>query len=510
MLEKSKINNLLRASIDLLKFIGSYIGGYFIVIVIAIFFFFTIYLKYAVTLGSFQFVTNDNSQIVKYFFNQFKEDFEHKVSYKDFEQFYKDIGFLIQVRQLEISQDKSIGKQLSDARENNKYTKNMENFESGSYFTVIDKLQSRLKGIDNYYLHPLNTTRDLYIHIDILKRSIFAISKDEFESLNDKYISFQLAGNIIVINKQEILEQYSKSLKQLIDISKVSQENSQEVFRKEFKDIFIFYTLSLVLFFFISMLSLFFYFRNKEKRYINLEEKESRLNFDKNIIDARTARLNQIEHLMQHDLKTNIDERLNYLSIIYEDIKEKGNENSLEAFLSMYTLDLTIKQANDYLPHAPISVPYFYDVFKKENIFKFATKQLETYGDIGNKILSEIIIFDIDKNMENINDFPVKDIYQNEFSSLLFRLINNALKHSLYKKVFVRITKDKNNYLNIKISNSVKNVEKAMFAIETSLQSKDNVKNVTIVHRSIKKFGMKLEYEKDEKNSIIVANISKG
>jgi len=492
------------------KFFINYLSKYFFLVAIAAFFYFIMYLNYNLTLNSFKFVNSNKNEIDRFSIQYFKEDFEHKLSRKDFKLLYSDINYLIQLNQIDNKSKKSIGYQFIKARKNNKYTKYMENFENGSYYLIIDKLKKRMQLIDNYYLHPYNNTMNLYIHINIPSKSINIISKNDFYSLDlNNYISFESAGSNIKVKKKEIITQYNRSLNNLLNISKIFQEDAKKLFKDSFNNFIGFNIIFFLIMFTIIIATSFLYFKSKEERYKELENDESIMLIKKNGMLSKEARLNQIEHLMQHDIKTNIDERLNYLSAIYEQIKENLNETTLHSFLSMYTLDLTIKLANDYLKKDVLSVPHFYEIFKTENIFKFANKELETYGDIGNNILKNIIIFDIDKDLDKINDFSVKNIFQNEFSALLFRLINNALKHSSDKKVKVYIGKDKYNYLKICITNNVRNIKKAKYEIETSLQAEDDVKNVIIVQRSIKKFNMFLDYEFNNNNSTIIANIIK-
>jgi len=429
-----------------IRFISEYLVKYLVLIPFIGFIVFIMYLKYDITINSFQLMTDNKATVTKHFIAYFQEDFEHKFEYSDFKQFYEDIRYLIELKQIKINPDISIKQQFENARKLKKYTKYMENFEKGSYFRIIDKLRIRMKDIKTYYLHPLNTTRDIYIKINTENRTINIINKRDFINLSSKsYINFQTLSSNIKINKNEIIKEYNKSLKNLLKTSEILQNEAKNTFSSKFENIIKFYLYLELLIFLIIITSMYLFFKKKEERYNDLKKKEVNLLEKEQYNKTKEIRLNQIEHLMQHDIKTNIDERLNHLSIIYEYLNNNNVSKSvLHTFLSMYTLDLTIKLANDYLRKNKISIPYFSEYLKKENIFKFANRELETYGDIGSKILKDIIIFDID--IDDLNDYPVENIYQNEFSSLLFRLINNAIKHSSNKKIHVFIKKDKNNY----------------------------------------------------------------
>ncbi|MDD2356449.1 MAG: hypothetical protein PHX13_00890 [Thiovulaceae bacterium] len=441
----------------------------------------------------------------------FKDDFQHKFVKNDFLHFYSDVGYLLQSKQININ-NYSLSEQFLEARNKKTYTRSMQAFEQGSMFAISEKLKDRFPEINTFYINPTNTTQNIYLKIYTHDNKIYLINKPSFDKLNTKeFIHFETLGAIFVIPSAEIYKSYNRSLVGMIDIAKANDKQVLTNFETSVSGFLKELIIGILILIFALLYSVI---KHLQKIFVRKEEIYKDIYKREEEITRREEIVFNIEHILQHDTKTNIDERNEYLTQLYHDIKNLNTNSSTESIQDMivflFALDLTVKLSNDYIRSTPLKVAHFIAHLQKEKLFKYAEGNLDSYGEIGKKILEKVIIFDINPQLGKLDDFPIaNEFFENEFTCAVFRLINNALKHSSDHKAEIKIGYDFTNTFNITIINEVENVDKSLYNIETSLSGDDGIKNISHARESIKKFDMVIDYEQDKQNSKILTIIKR-
>jgi len=360
--------------------------------------------------------------------------------------------------------------------------------------------------------------------VNTVTQSVYFLTNQEKSKIlsnKSKFISIELESRKMLFEKEKLFKHYDELFSKIYginDLINLSVVNTLKHFIIEF-----YVTYAVYYLFFIAIIALFgsiavVWFIEKNSQYVEMKIQKEKL--DQKEIDIankeidlvhKEAKVHKLEHTLSHDIKTNLNQNLIDLEYLY---RNKDITSELKVgVLSIYARDLMIKNAND-IGKTALNIYKFPSDFYQETFIKFFN---EDVADIEKDILNEFFIFKKNSKLIESNKYTVsaksldsnKAFYENELSSILFKLLNNALKYAkLSEKIIIEL--GMNDKTICSISNIIideEDLEMVEFNINTAIESEQDYKNLFLTQTALKKYSLALKTKTDNNLNQITVEV---
>lgn len=349
-------------------------------------------------------------------------------------------------------------------------------------------------------------------------------NKSEIIQNKNKFISIELENRKMFFEKENLFKHYNELFSNIYEINNLINLKTTNVLKDFIVSFYISYSSYFLLIvtvigligsaavvWFLGKNNLYLEMINKEEKLI---EKETKLTNREKDLTNKEMKVRKLEHTLSHDIKTNLNQNLIELEYLYNN--EGATPDLKRGVLSIYARDLMVKNAND-VGKIPLNLYQFPSSFYQETFIKFFN---EESAEIEQDIFNEFFIFKEHNKLAQFNKYtviaeslnPNKAFYENELSSILFKLLNNALKYAkLSEKIIIELSKDDNTICSI--SNIIideEDLDIVEFNINTAIESEQEYRNLFLTQTALKKYNLELKVRTNSTLNQITVDVIRG